>query len=286
MKKFTKISLISGGIFLVVGFVVILLTSFMGGMSAWTSAMGAGEFSFLVEDFSLDLGGGTKVNHSFQKELIRSITVDALYGDVEVTTHRKEEILVTTTGKWEHELSESGDLTFYGTVQFLEKGIFSFGNVFIGNFPFGKTIRSQEQEITIYLPESYEIEGFAFDIDVGDIQIEGLVVQELTIDARMGNVEMEGIVIGDARVEMNMGNFEYEGQLQGDLHIVCNMGNIEMVLDSKEVNHNYQIKCDMGNVEIGTYHNTWMGVNHTMDNGANSTYQLTCNMGNIEVEFK
>lgn len=286
MKIFTKISLRSGVIFLGVGLLLLILTSFVGGMSAWTRAMLAGEFSFSDEDFTFYLGESVKVDTRFQKELIRTITVHALYGEVEIETYGGEEILVTTTGQWQHELSESGYLAFAETTEYFHKGIFSLGDFFVWDFPFGYTFGIQEQGITIYLPENYELEGVTLDIDAGDVQIEGLLVRDLTVESHMGNVEMEGLVLGDAKVYMDMGNFEYEGQVQGDLNIVCNMGNIEMVLDSKEQNHNYEIKCGMGNMAIGTYQNTWMGVDQTIDNESDSTYQLTCNMGNVEVYFQ
>ena len=50
--------------------------------------------------------------------------------------------------------------------------------------------------------------------------------------------------------------------------------------------HNYNVSCAAGEVEIGG--KTYAGVGNSMeiDNGADTNYNLDCAMGRIEVSFK
>ena len=57
------------------------------------------------------------------------------------------------------------------------------------------------------------------------------------------------------------------------------------LLKGKEKDHNYEIECSAGNVEINGWEFTALGTEKYVNNGAAATFELTCSMGNITLDF-
>ena len=99
-------------------------------------------------------------------------------------------------------------------------------------------------------------------------------------------MQIDRMQVQDARLEIGMGDCSFEGAISGELDATCDMGNLDFILEGEETDHNYEIDCAMGNIDIGSDSFSAFSTERTLDHQAVDTYRLTCNMGNISVYFK
>ena len=90
----------------------------------------------------------------------------------------------------------------------------------------------------------------------------------------------------NAEIEVSMGECIYEGLIKGNLEAECDMGNLELKLSGSQSEHNYQIECAAGNIDMKGFSVAGFAAEKNIDNGADSEYDISCNMGNITVEFE
>ena len=90
----------------------------------------------------------------------------------------------------------------------------------------------------------------------------------------------------NADIDVNMGECIFEGLISGNLDAECHMGNLELNLLGSQSEHNYNIECAAGNIEMDGYSMAALAGERKIDNGADSEYDISCNMGNITVEFE
>ena len=64
------------------------------------------------------------------------------------------------------------------------------------------------------------------------------------------------------------------------------MGNMELTLSGKETDHNYEIECAAGNVDIGSFSVSAMAAEKVINNNAVSNFDIECSMGNITIDFE
>ena len=77
----------------------------------------------------------------------------------------------------------------------------------------------------------------------------------------------------------------FRSVIEQELDAECNMGSMDFLLKGKEKDHNYEIECSAGNVEINGWEFTALGTEKYVNNGAATTFELTCSMGNITLDF-
>ena len=63
------------------------------------------------------------------------------------------------------------------------------------------------------------------------------------------------------------------------------MGSMDFQLKGKEEDHNYEIECSAGNVELNGWEISALGAEKYVNNGSASTFELSCSMGNITLNF-
>ena len=92
---------------------------------------------------------------------------------------------------------------------------------------------------------------------------------------------------GDVTLEVGVGEIRFEGSIPGDLDATCSMGNMEItVIGSTEQDHNMQMDCAAGNLDVGSRSYAGLATEQSIDNGADSDYNLSCAMGNMTLTFK
>lgn len=163
-------------------------------------------------------------------------------------------------------------------------------------------------KITIQIPEAFSCDTVDIDLGAGDFSIESLTVKNVTIDIGAGRLQIERLVcsedakceigagqmlLNDAQIggsfagDIGAGEMRLTGNIQGNAEVSCAMGNTEMTfIGSTMEEHNYEVSCSAGNIDIGNRSFAGLATESDIDNGAANTYKLECAMGNITVKFQ
>ncbi len=173
------------------------------------------------------------------------------------------------------------------------KGIKVIGSDFSENvitlvFPAGMYFDEVDVEVGAGVMEVYDLKANEFDADVGagKLDLRKMEVQEISADIGAGEFCGEEVSAKNADFAMSMGECIYRGTISGNLDAECDMGNMEFYLSGAEEDHNYDIECAAGNVNVGGLSFAALAAERRIDNGALGTFDISCNMGNISIVFE
>lgn len=127
----------------------------------------------------------------------------------------------------------------------------------------------------------------SMDIDVGagTVSADNVSAYELNIDVGAGEAIFTENNVIDMEVHVGMGNAEYSGAVTGRLDAECGMGSIYMELTGSPKDHNYNMECAMGSIELDGENYSGIGSGMYIDNEADSEFSMECGMGSIELTF-
>ena len=306
MKKFAKITAIIALVLAVLGLVLTIIGALGGGHQLIRTFAKEGRLSFGPEDLEwfdgisivVDEDSTITFNNKYEiitagnyeftatEEEVDSFVFELVVGDVDIKqgTGENWEVSIDGIGKYQTYVDD-GTLYVVGG----EGGIISeFGSVTIV-IPQTEQLKRTEicldaGDMDIYTIVSEDIE---INAGAGDISIESAYAENFEVAVGAGQVQVEGGEIGNLEVSVGMGAAYITGDITGNVDGAVAMGELEVeVLNSEEGNHNYNISCAAGEVQIGRKSYAGVGNSVELDNGADTTYNLECSMGRIEVSFK
>lgn len=165
--------------------------------------------------------------------------------------------------------------------------------------------RLEDNIITIRFPEGMkfdevELEAGAGRMDIssieageistvvgaGELFMERIRTKKLSAEVGAGTVIAEEAYATDVDLNVNLGACIYEGAITRELDAECSMGSLELKLEGREEDHNYEIECSAGNVEMNGTEYTAVASKRRIDNGAESNFEISCSMGDIIVHFE
>ncbi|MBQ7955932.1 MAG: DUF4097 family beta strand repeat protein [Lachnospiraceae bacterium] len=309
MKKFAKITGITILVLFIIGVVMAAIGAIGGGASALNKMASLGELSFGPEDLnfgkwskninvvyeiddeimfnnSFDIITADSYSRNFEGESISALMLNLSGGEVEICEGTKEywEVLVSGVGRFQTYV-ENGTLYVLG----VQEGL----NVEVG-------------EVTIYVPENTSLNSAQIALGAGAMEVERLSAAELEMSVGAGEIAVEklqsdkaelsvgageilvnGGEIGELKANVGMGAMEVEGTIKGNIDANVSMGELCItVYGSEREDHNYDLSCAAGNLEVGGRDYSGVGVSMEMDNEAATTYKLDCQLGSIVLDFK
>ena len=316
MKKFAKVSLIIAGILFAIGCILGSFSAIAGGGSVIKNIKEKEYFEEKIDAFTDVIGsaafyatdgkwGGGFIRGEDGKS-VSTWSEDA--GEIEAAGVRDMELQLGA-GTFIIEEKEEAD------------GIIDISISGVGNCKYyvdGETLHVEgfegkwhtlnmcsDNRIEIRIPKNSSIEEISIDAGAGIVEISDLVVKELKLqggagqfvlsdmevgelNAQIGAGEMEatGIKAMNAEFSVGMGELRYGGTITGNLDAECGMGNMELTLSGKETDHNYEIECAAGNVDIGSFSVSAMATEKVINNNAASNFDIECSMGNITIDFE
>lgn len=154
--------------------------------------------------------------------------------------------------------------------------------------PQGMSFDEIDVELGAGTMEISDIRAKEFDagIGAGELTIKNMETQELSVEIGAGELKAENVSARNADFEVSMGECVYRGTIQDNLDAECNMGNMEFYLTGAEEEHNYEIECGAGNIDVGGFSFSGLAAERKINNGAAGTFDISCNMGNITVCFE
>ena len=121
--------------------------------------------------------------------------------------------------------------------------------------------RSKPGEITVYLPEGIEI-PFKINNGSGNMQIDNISVQELSLVNTSGYAVLSNVTISNAKIVTTSGDVTFENSTIPDVEIVSKSGYVTL----KDVNFDaLAVVTSSGEVGIGacSKHNGFNDKSHT-----------------------
>lgn len=161
-------------------------------------------------------------------------------------------------------------------------------NVITLVLPAGMSFDEVDVEVGAGVMEIYDLMVKELDADVGagELSLKDIEARELSTEIGAGRLSAENVSTKDADIAVSMGECVYKGTISENLDAECDMGNMEFYLSGTEKDHNYDIECAAGNIDMGSYSFTALAAEREIDNGARGTFDISCNMGNITVCFE
>lgn len=189
----------------------------------------------------------------------------------------------------------SCDYRVEGSTLYMEgfKGLPLFGNGGIENvitvgLPAGSKFTEVDAQVGagIMNIQTLQTSSLEAEIGAGELLMVQVGAEELSAEIGAGRMEAFATEVRDAELTVSMGECIFEGSITGNLEAECDMGNIELLLSGSEKEHNYEIECAAGNVEVGQYSFAALAAEKSIQNKASSNFEISCNMGNIEIMFE
>lgn len=309
MKKFTIISLITSGVMLFLGIIMVIIGVTTGGIRIIRS------FIFDETRTIFDhLNTGWNIVRQEMSVRFPEGIMD------EFTVSYNEAYPVYTTGEFSTSRAVSAnevtDIEIYmtkGDLDIMESDEDEIGIEWGGVGRFQYYVEDQTLyviavddlgELTIFLPEDLEIKTYRLAAAAGSINVESVKAEETSFylgacDMTVGQLETDDLkmetgacnldimdgTVGNIDVVYSASEITYQGNITGDADITGSMGNLELTLYGDSDQFNYYINSQLGNVNIPGYHSAGWTQNAVVDNSASKDLSITSSMGNVEVIF-
>lgn len=135
--------------------------------------------------------------------------------------------------------------------------------------------------------EEVQASSVELTVGAGEMKVDRLYAREADIEAGAGELEVADMeVSGYMDLEIGMGNAQLNGKITGGMDADCGMGNLTMSLDGSETEHNYEIECAMGSVNIGNNSYSGLASEKYINNNSDSVFAIDCAMGSIDIDFR
>ena len=284
MKKFMKGAAITGGIFFLIGLVVMLIGIGGGGIKDMREKSMA-ELERVMEKFeNIEFIDG--INITFEgtnifDENIESYT-DGTYvfedcmasdleilvgaGDLKIKYHNEENVTLEVSDEDKMQCYVEGD-----TLKIR-------GGLITGT--------GSSSTMIVYLPENKNFNNVAIDVGAGNIEIDKLTGADTDINVAMGQVVISEMETDSLNIEVGMGNAEVKGNINYEAIVDCGMGQVVMELEGEGKDFNYNLDCGLGSLSVeGVYHIAGIGDSY-VNNDASMEMDLSVGMGTVMVSFE
>ena len=128
---------------------------------------------------------------------------------------------------------------------------------------------SENSNITVYIPEDFDLKNVKISTGVGKADITNLNCDTFNLEVGIGKLSLENIIANTGRVSAGVGNtkftnasfeslrisggvgeFTYAGDITSDLNVDGGIGEINIRLNSDESKYQFDISKGIGNVYI------------------------------------
>ena len=284
MKKFMKGAAITGGIFFLIGLVVMLIGIGGGGIKDMREKSMA-ELERVMEKFeNIEFIDGINITfegtnifddniesytdgtYVFEDCLASDLEIVVGAGDLKVKYHDNENVTM--------EVSDEDKMQCYveGDTLKIKGGLI--------------TGTSSSSTMIVYLPENKNFNNVAIDVGAGNIEIDKLTGSDTDINVAMGQVVISEMETDSLNIEVGMGNAEVKGNINYEAIVDCGMGQVVMELEGEGKDFNYNLDCGLGSLSVeGVYHIAGIGDSY-VNNDASMEMDLSVGMGTVTVSFE
>lgn len=142
-----------------------------------------------------------------------------------------------------------------------------------------KNLSDVKCDLTITVPKE-GINAMSVSLDMGNIDMTGVIIGRLDIDADMGNIEGSALTVQNASFDADMGNIKIKSFDFKDLSANADMGNIQISTDKDLSGYDIELSAKLGRV-------SYNGQNYPSEykqSGSAGSAHMDADMGNVELK--
>lgn len=217
----------------------------------------------------------------FAKEDVRSLKLDVNRGRV---------IMLTD--------SDSDKITVSGnTDRAMEVNQNASGELKVAVGPDKWWLNQEDGQLTVYIhvPKGFRFEKAELKCEAKkkrgtikgpSIRASGLLADRLELSAYVGAINVTGGDAGKLDVSCDVGSVNFDGSVSTKVEADCDVGSINLILAGAATDYNYQIKCELGSINVDGRSFAGFSNKQTIDNGGTKKMELECDVGSLNVKFK
>lgn len=195
-----------------------------------------------------------------------------------------------------------GDTLRYDVVSEIKNGKLTIRDKYSENFDILNFGTFKLKPLVLTLPEKYSIKDINIKMQMGSLNAESIVTDNIAIDLNMGSANIKASSIGSltstldmgsftivdskimgSNITLNMGSFKSNATLKGTHKIKCDMGSINLSLDENPGAFNYDVTVQAGSFKINGVKPDNKRLN---DPKNNLNLILDVEMGSIDIQAK
>lgn len=180
-----------------------------------------------------------------------------------------------------------------------EDGFKFFGHV----IPFFNNGGNGKYNVTIYIPENFELENLDIEIGAGrvelcDMEVDNvdfevgagelvantlLVKEESNLEVGAGKIAIKDLTARDVTLDCGVGEIQINGDIRGNSSANCGMGNISIRLKEPENRYDFSLSCGLGNININGDNYSFTSDSNLSGSDAEYAFDIDCGVGNVEI---
>lgn len=306
MRKFIKGCAITALVLFILGVILFTIAAVSGGTKTiWNMGIN-GRLNWNVGDFLgwkneknviYSIEESTMFNNNYpiytsgdasldaKQEEVDSIRLEIGAAEVIISESKDEEyhIKATQVGKFQTYV-KNGELI----VQAVKSHGINVCEIYI-YIPKGVTLKTLEVSFGAGTMEIGNLSADAIKMEVGAGKIitNNVQAEELVLAVGAGEAILKNCKAGYLETSVGVGSMTFNGWVDGDINAEVAMGSLDLAIEgSTEEEHNYNVECAAGSVEIGDAVYAGLVQERYINNHADSDYNLECAMGSLKVRFK
>ncbi len=279
-----------------IGLAIFLIVIIIGSLFSLLSM-----FGFIADGFNSVTKEQTLIEYenAFNPNEIDSMKIDNAVGKVCIQKSDTDQIEVTGTGlfpSFSCHLKDNGELVIRNS----EKNFFNWN--FTSFFHQREDNSVSNTKIEIFVPLDYECSDMVIASGVGEMKMNDMIMEHLTIDGGVGNIICERVVAQRADIgggvgsmtftdvdlqnldlDIGTGDVSISGVLSGDCELDCGVGKAELDLTGNVEDYDFSVDSGVGSIRING--ERIEETNHT-NKGAENSFRIEGGVGSITITME
>lgn len=111
------------------------------------------------------------------------------------------------------------------------------------------------------------------------------VLRKIDVEVGVGELDIQGIHVEELEGECGVGTLAFSGTVDGDCSLECGVGDMSLELTGSAEDFNYELECGIGEINLGGSSFSGLGHERKIQNNAGKKMSLECGVGEIRVTF-
>lgn len=107
----------------------------------------------------------------------------------------------------------------------------------------------------------------------------------VTLEASGGDLDVEDLDVEELSVTCGQGTLRFSGSVSADVEVEHTQGETVLQLDGDPTSFNYELTYESGHIQIGEQSYAGAHGSQSIDNGCEKTVRVHCAMGNVDIVF-
>lgn len=137
----------------------------------------------------------------------------------------------------------------------------------------------------VYIPKNTTYHEASFSVGAGILLLDGVKAQELDIQVGAGEGKLSNLTATKLDAECGAGELIMTAITADTTDLECGVGLLKYQAVGADKDYNYNIKCGIGEVQVGSEIFSGLGSKKSINNGSSNTMDIDCGIGEISVSF-